>query len=123
MRLQFISGLTVETKVYKHTKISELREGLLRISGGSMYWDEAVLVEEAGKLHEEPWAKPFDKEAGVENAYIVIVRPFGKPTTGTTWIAARSRARELRRSLPRAFSHDSGDHATIAGLPDDVRSR
>ena len=77
VRLRFDSGLIVETKVDKLTTICELREGLLRISGGSRLRDEAVLMEMTGKLHEEPWAQPFDKKAGDGDMYMIIVRPFG----------------------------------------------
>ena len=79
VRLRFDSGLTVKTKVDKHTTICELREGLLRISGGSRLRDEAVLEEMTGKLHEEPFSQPFEK-AGDEDTYQVIVRPFGFQT-------------------------------------------
>jgi hypothetical protein len=72
--LRFESGLVLSVLVEKTTTIGDLRRGLLRVAGGSLCRDEAILLSTSGQLFEEPWETPFRKLVASTEVFEIIVR-------------------------------------------------
>ena len=75
MRMRSLSSLTEEVLVREWTTVKDMRAGLLRMTGGSICSDEAIIVNAKGEIFDEPWATPFqDVSEDGEEVFTVIVR-------------------------------------------------
>ena len=79
VELRFMSGLVLHILVETTTSVSHLRSGLLRVAGGSVCRDEAILVNSSGELFEEPWHTPFRQLVSDGQVFQVIVRKTENP--------------------------------------------
>ena len=79
VELRFMSGLVLHILVETTTSVSHLRCGLLRVAGGSVCRDEAILVNSSRELFEEPWHTPFQHLVTDGEVFQVIVRKTENP--------------------------------------------